>query len=265
MPKDLEQSILESNKDPNRNDRRTWYICKVENVMDPEKRRRIQVRFAHEKEIPVESLQWCFPLLKSPADFELPDTNTLVFVIRFNDIYMYFDLPDKSNWSSFSDDDYPTAEMHKHKDVYEYSFLKSAGFNLIMRAVLNARIKNYEIQIDEDKAYWYFEEFGFRQTNKIIEIGQLGGGNARITIDLDTGITTFNDNALDSFMQDINKTVEKINAIESDLNQIKDMFKNWKPIPMDGGAALKAISAPWFSDKFELTTVDDIKDPLIKN
>jgi hypothetical protein len=233
--------------------------------MDPEKRRRIQVRFAHEKDIPMESLQWCFPIILSPADFYLPDVGSVVFVLRFNDIYMWMELPDKTNWSHISDDDYPTAEMHKHKDVYEYEFKQSDGFRLLMNHLINGQIKNLMFHVNEDFMYFYFDEYGYRQTNTFIEIGKLAGGNSRITLNLSNGEIVFNDNRLGSYITDINKLVERMNIIEQDINQIKDFFAQWVPIPFDGGAALKAISSPWHSNPLVETTVPDIKDNLIKN
>jgi len=42
----------------------------------------------------------------------------------------------------------------------------------------------------------------------------------------------------------IESLVEKINAIEKDINNLKDVFsKSWTPVAQDGGAALKTAAA----------------------
>jgi hypothetical protein len=66
-------------------------------------------------------------------------------------------------------------------------------------------------------------------------------------------------------MTDITKLTDKINIVEKDLNTIKDVFAKWTPVVQDGGASLKAASATWSSTSIEVTAIDDIKDPLIKN
>ena len=75
----------------------------------------------------------------------------------------------------------------------------------------------------------------------------------------------FNGGSLESFITDINKLVNKLNAIEIDINDIKQVFSNWVPAPQDGGAALKTATANWAAGKLTETVIDDIKDPKIKN
>lgn len=77
---------------------------------------------------------------------------------------------------------------------------------------------------------------------------------------------TFNGGDKSSFATDINKLVQKMNALESDLNTLKTVFKtSWVPAPMDGGAALKVAATSWAAQSFVQTKVDDIKDELIKH
>lgn len=76
----------------------------------------------------------------------------------------------------------------------------------------------------------------------------------------------FNDAVLNSFIADINKLVEKINIIESDLNTLKEIIRtDWTPVAQDGGAALKLAAATWYSNIITETEVDDIKDSKIEN
>lgn len=43
----------------------------------------------------------------------------------------------------------------------------------------------------------------------------------------------------------IDELVNKINNLESSLNDLKQLFTSWTPVPNDGGAALKAIISTW--------------------
>ncbi|MCT4614556.1 MAG: hypothetical protein N4A49_06740 [Marinifilaceae bacterium] len=76
---------------------------------------------------------------------------------------------------------------------------------------------------------------------------------------------TFNQAKLGSYASDINKLVEKINKLETEINDLKGVFKNWAPAPQDGGAQLKTAVASWTAKSIETTTVDDIKDETIKH
>lgn len=58
---------------------------------------------------------------------------------------------------------------------------------------------------------------------------------------------------------------EKLNAIEKDINNVKQVFKSWSPVVYDGGAALKAAIATWAEQQLKETKQDDIEDKLIKH
>ncbi len=62
----------------------------------------------------------------------------------------------------------------------------------------------------------------------------------------------------------IESLVEKINAIEKDINNLKDVFsKSWTPVAQDGGAALKTAAATWASQSMTETKSADIEDTTI--
>jgi len=75
----------------------------------------------------------------------------------------------------------------------------------------------------------------------------------------------FNAASLKSYLTNINTLVEHINTIEQQLNDLKDVFKNWTPAAQDGGAQLKKGIITWADDKITETTVDDIKDKTIQH
>jgi hypothetical protein len=57
--------------------------------------------------------------------------------------------------------------------------------------------------------------------------------------------------------------VEKLNAIEQDLNQIKTAFSSWVPVPQDGGAALKTAAGSWAGSTLTQTLQGDLEDTKI--
>ena len=86
------------------------------------------------------------------------------------------------------------------------------------------------------------------------------------SIEIKEDAITFNANKKNSFATDINKLVDKISAIEEDINSLKQAMTNWVPAPMDGGAVLKGLVTSWAAQLIQpVTTVDSIKDELIKH
>lgn len=63
----------------------------------------------------------------------------------------------------------------------------------------------------------------------------------------------------------IEDLVNKINAIEQDLNTIKTAFKSWTVAPNDGGAALKAAAATWAGQTITTTKKSDLENEKIKH
>lgn len=63
---------------------------------------------------------------------------------------------------------------------------------------------------------------------------------------------------------DINKVVERLNAIEEDLNSLKSAFKSWVPVAQDGGAALSALTEGWAGESLSKTKTDDLENPEIE-
>lgn len=103
--------------------------------------------------------------------------------------------------------------------------------------------------------------------DSIVVVLDLSGGNLRSTVvvswsDIDTITIHGGENA--GIVKVIELT-EKLNAIEKDINSLKDVFKNWSPVTYDGGASLKAGSATWFAQKITETKQEDIENNLIKH
>jgi hypothetical protein len=56
----------------------------------------------------------------------------------------------------------------------------------------------------------------------------------------------------------------RLNLLENDINNLKTLFSTWGVVPSDGGAALKAITAPWYSAQLASTQLNDIQNPDIQ-
>lgn len=61
----------------------------------------------------------------------------------------------------------------------------------------------------------------------------------------------------------IESLVDKINAIENDLNSLKTVFKSWTPVAQDGGSALKTAAADWADQTITKTKTKDLEDKTI--
>ena len=61
----------------------------------------------------------------------------------------------------------------------------------------------------------------------------------------------------------IESLVDKINAIENDLNSLKTVFKSWTPVAQDGGSALKTAAADWADQTITKTKTKDLEDKTV--
>lgn len=84
----------------------------------------------------------------------------------------------------------------------------------------------------------------------------------QIAIDCDEII--FNGGSNDGFVK-VGDLVSKLNAVESDLNKLKNIFTAWIPVPQDGGGALKTASASWAGQTITPTQQTDLENTKIKH
>lgn len=75
--------------------------------------------------------------------------------------------------------------------------------------------------------------------------------------------TTFNNGSLGGLIK-LLPALQKINALEGDLNSIKAVFAAWVPVPQDGGLALKTAAAAWAGKTFTLTQQSELENTKIK-
>lgn len=66
-------------------------------------------------------------------------------------------------------------------------------------------------------------------------------------------------------MVKVKALTERLNAIEDDINSLKNVFKNWGPVPQDGGAALKTAAATWMGKQLSNTSQKDLENDKVKH
>ena len=93
-----------------------------------------------------------------------------------------------------------------------------------------------------------------------------------ITIDTNGGYVTLQMNTDGTFQLNdgthgglvkVMELTSKLNAIENDLNTLKQAFSAWVVAPNDGGAALKAIAANWYNSIIVKTQQSEIENKNI--
>jgi hypothetical protein len=62
----------------------------------------------------------------------------------------------------------------------------------------------------------------------------------------------------------VEELVKKMNAVEKDLNSLKQVFTTWVTVPKDGGAALKAAATTWAGQRLTETQKSDIENEKVK-
>ena len=63
----------------------------------------------------------------------------------------------------------------------------------------------------------------------------------------------------------VEELTSRFNALERDVNQLKQVFYAWTPIPSDGGASLKGAVSSWAGRQLTLTKRGDYEDEKVKH
>ena len=59
--------------------------------------------------------------------------------------------------------------------------------------------------------------------------------------------------------------LKKINALEDEINTVKNLLNGWVPTPLDGGAALKGAVTSWAAQPIIKTTLSEIENDKVKH
>lgn len=62
----------------------------------------------------------------------------------------------------------------------------------------------------------------------------------------------------------VREIAQRLNVLEQDINDLKQVMSTWTPTPQDGGASLKAKATSWASHTLVQTQARDIENPKIK-
>lgn len=63
----------------------------------------------------------------------------------------------------------------------------------------------------------------------------------------------------------VKELTEKLNAIEDDINNLKNVFSGWTAVSQDGGAALKGAAAAWYAQQITKTQESDLKNDNVQH
>lgn len=172
----------------------TWYIGTVVDIIDPDKRRRLKVRGpkVSEEAVPDDKLNWLNPFQLSKDHFDLPDVNSSVLILGFDKAEFWIELPDKASWSEFSDDDYPTAFLSKHKDVYSKQFTESEGFAVNYVGDIKVNTDSTETIVTEESISHVFNDVTIKTDGSNLNI-TVGG----VEIDTDGSKISVKNNGSD--------------------------------------------------------------------
>ncbi len=58
---------------------------------------------------------------------------------------------------------------------------------------------------------------------------------------------------------------DKLNALETEFNTLKNLFKTWVTVPQDGGASLKTILSSFAGKTLQLTKRSELENKTIKH
>ena len=63
----------------------------------------------------------------------------------------------------------------------------------------------------------------------------------------------------------IEQLTSNLNAIEDDINNLKNVMTSWTPAPQDGGAALKSAITAWAGQPLTKSERGDYEDETVKH
>lgn len=84
----------------------------------------------------------------------------------------------------------------------------------------------------------------------------------KTTAELTDGKITVNGGTLGGLVISGN-TADKLNALEDDINRLKQILTAWVPVPQDGGTALKGAVSSWAGQQLTPTAPADLENDKI--
>lgn len=104
------------------------------------------------------------------------------------------------------------------------------------------------------------------KTGSAVIVGSLSGDMTRmVVLQVDSVESIVVNGGKLGGLVNIEQLTQRLNAIEDDLNALKNAIKGWTPVPQDGGAALKTAVAQWAGQQLAKTSRNDYEDETIKH
>lgn len=63
----------------------------------------------------------------------------------------------------------------------------------------------------------------------------------------------------------VQELTQKLNALESEVNNLKQLFASWAPVKGDGGAVLRGLLGSWAGKRLTLSRREDYEDTKVKH
>ena len=63
----------------------------------------------------------------------------------------------------------------------------------------------------------------------------------------------------------VQEITQKLNALESEVNNLKQLFASWVPVKGDGGAVLRGLLGSWAGKRLTLSRREDYEDTKVKH
>ncbi len=63
----------------------------------------------------------------------------------------------------------------------------------------------------------------------------------------------------------VQELTKKLNTIESEVNDLKQLFASWVPVKGDGGAVLRGLLGSWAGKRLTLSRREDYEDTKVKH
>lgn len=82
------------------------------------------------------------------------------------------------------------------------------------------------------------------------------------TLDVTADKITLNGGELGGLVR-VSTLTDRLNAIERDINTLKNLVTTWTPVPTDGGASLKAFTSVWSTQPLTLSKNSDYENTKI--
>ena len=63
----------------------------------------------------------------------------------------------------------------------------------------------------------------------------------------------------------VQELTQKLNALEGEVNNLKQLFASWVPVKGDGGAVLRGLLGSWAGKRLPLSRREDYEDTKVKH